>query len=158
MANTLSHFGPSALVAILFYRYINFPVFVLANIVIDIESVILALFRPGPSSHKYFHTFILGAATGIVWGLVCYASSDVLQWTTNLLKLPYELSLAGILLSAVTGIWLHIVIDAVSHPRMIPFYPLKGNPLITPFTNLGVSWLCTFTFIPAVVLYFFVKL
>ena len=72
MPITPYHFGPAGLLGYIFRRWIDLPVFVLANVIVDIEVLLVSLMQFGRPFHRYGHTFIIGAAVGAVWGFVAY--------------------------------------------------------------------------------------
>jgi len=58
-----------------------------------------------------------------------------------------------ILWTALLGVYLHVVLDAFTHPDMKPFYPAEGNPLFGIFSNTQIYVFCTAGFVVGMVLY-----
>ena len=72
MPFTPYHFGPSGFVGLVFRKWIDVPVFVLANVIVDIEVLVIMLFNLGWPRHRYCHTLLIGAAVGALWGVAAY--------------------------------------------------------------------------------------
>ena len=68
MPYTPFHFGPSSLIGLLLRRWVDIPVFVLVNLVIDLEIFVVEFRHPRRFGPRYVHTLLLGAAAGILWG------------------------------------------------------------------------------------------
>jgi len=155
MPFTPYHFGPSGLLGLMFRRWLDLPVFVLANVVVDIEVLVIWRLRLGWPVHRYAHTFLLGAAVALAWALVAYMARPVFKWTMQLLRIPYETGFLKILISAVLGVWLHVLIDAIYHYDVKPFWPYRMNPLWQLLSHSQVLWICGLSFVAAFVLYLF---
>ena len=153
MPFTPYHFGPSACIALPLRRYIDIPVFILANVAVDLEPLAVILFDLNYPMHGYFHTFLVGTAVALGWGLIAYSGKSTLQWLMKLFHVSYEANLGKMLLSAILGAWFHLLIDSICWYDMRPFWPLDTNPFINLMTLKTVRLLCTISFLPAIVLY-----
>lgn len=153
MPVTPFHIGPSACVALALRKHIDFPVFILVNFIVDLEPLAVILFRLDYSVHGYFHTLFFGTLVGGVSAVFFYLFRNILRKIMGFLRLPYETSFKKILISAVLGIWLHVLIDSFLYPDIRPFYPFKWNPLFGKIGYLAMYLTCTMLFILAVVLY-----
>jgi membrane-bound metal-dependent hydrolase YbcI (DUF457 family) len=153
MPFTPYHLGPSGCVALALRKYIDVPVFVLANVVIDLEPGIVLFFRLDYPHHGYCHTFVFGTVIGLMWGLVGYAARNPLRWLMKLFGLSYQTSLGKALLSGLLGIWFHILIDSFCWGDIRPFWPSNANPLSNLTTLNTVCLLCAISFVPAIALY-----
>ena len=153
MPFTPYHFGPSACIALPLRKYIDIPVFILANVVIDLEPLAVILFGLNYPLHGYFHTFLVGTVVALVWGLIAYSGKSIFQRLMKLFHVSYETNLGKMLLSAILGAWFHILLDSICWYDMRPFWPLDTNPFINLMTLKTVRLLCTISFLPAVVLY-----
>ena len=116
MPFTPYHFGPSGFVGLLFKRWLDLPVFVLANVVVDLEVLVVCLLDLGPPAHRYAHTLLGGAVLGVLWGLAAYPLRHWFRRVMHLLRLPYRTSLLKLVISGVLGVWLHVLIDGAYHP------------------------------------------
>ena len=125
MPYTPYHFGPSGFIGLVFRKWIDLPVFVLANVIIDIEVLLWDKFP----YHRYVHTLLFGAAAGVVWGIAAYLLRNYFERAMRLIHIPYKACFWKMVISGVLGIWLHIVIDAIYHPDVRLFWPTWARPL-----------------------------
>jgi len=88
MPLTPYHFGPAGLIGYIFRKWIDLPVFALANIVIDVEVLLVNLMHLGRPYHRLAHTFLIGAAIGAIWGLLAYETEPVLNWIMKKIRIP----------------------------------------------------------------------
>ena len=124
MPFTPYHFGPTGFLALCFRRWIDVPVFVLANVVIDVE----VLFAPigFKHTHWHFHTFLGGAVLGAAWGLLAFGIKPLRRFFEKVmafLRIPYKASLVKMAISGVLGVWAHTIIDGVYHYDVQAFWP-----------------------------------
>ena len=153
MPFTPYHFGPSACVALPLQKYIDIPVFMLANVIIDFEPGAVLLFGLSYPSHGYCHTFLFGTLIGLVWGLAAYPARNPLGRLMKLFGLPYRTSLGKVVLSGVLGVWFHVLLDSFCWGDIRPFWPIDANPLFNLATLDTVRLFCAVAFIPAIVIY-----
>jgi membrane-bound metal-dependent hydrolase YbcI (DUF457 family) len=158
MPFTPYHFGPSGLIGLIFRKWIDIPVFLLANVAIDIEPGIVLLFGLNHSPHGLCHTFLFGTAVGLIWGALAYPARSIFSWLMRLLALPYQTNLPKMLFSAVLGVWLHILLDSLCWSDIQPFWPLRTNPFLNLMTVKTVYLLCVISFIPAIFMYILIVL
>jgi membrane-bound metal-dependent hydrolase YbcI (DUF457 family) len=127
MPVTLYHFGPSGFFALLFRKWIDIPVFLLANVIVDIE----VLFAKNWLQHRYWHwhTFLIGAVVGLAWAVAAYPLKNLFKKIMEVLRIPYQTSLRKMIISGVLGVWAHVVVDGIYHYDVQPFWPYKLNPL-----------------------------
>jgi membrane-bound metal-dependent hydrolase YbcI (DUF457 family) len=153
MPFTPFHFGPSALISLPLRRWVDIPVFVLANVVIDLEPLAVMVFQLDYPLHGYFHTFLFGGILGLLWGLAAYPLKPIWRFLMGLVGLSYQPTLPKMMLSGMLGIWLHVFIDAFLYQEMNPFCPIKGNPLHIAFRYSRVYSICEASLIAAVVIF-----
>jgi len=154
MPFTPFHFGPHATVALPLRKYIDVPVFIGANIIVDVEPLLVMTFNLDYPLHGYCHTFLIGGLLGFTWGVVAHPFRGHIRKVMTLLRLPYSTSLWKMAVSGMLGVWLHVLFDAPIYYEMKPLYPLGWNPFLgTPETGTVymVSALC---FVPALVMYY----
>lgn len=72
MPFTPFHFGPHACMALPINKKINIIVFILVNIIIDIEPLLVIIFNLSYPLHGYAHTFIGASIIGGIWGFIAY--------------------------------------------------------------------------------------
>jgi membrane-bound metal-dependent hydrolase YbcI (DUF457 family) len=159
MPFTPYHFGPSGFIGLVFRKWIDFPVFVLANVIVDIEVLVVMLFDLGWPRHRYCHTFLIGAAVGALWGLAAWPLRNLFKKLMKLFRIPYKTSLPKMLISGILGLWLHILIDGVYHFDVKILWP---NKIISIWRiihrHLGkeqIEIICLIFFLAALVPYIF---
>jgi membrane-bound metal-dependent hydrolase YbcI (DUF457 family) len=153
MPFTPYHFGPHALIALPLRKYIDFPIFMLTNIAIDLEPLAVILFSLNYPVHGYFHTFLIGGMVGVVWAIVAYPFRNFLKEIMNALRLSYDTTLLKMMISGILGAWLHVLFDAPIYADIRPFYPIQSNPLFGILSSQTVYTICSICFIPALLLY-----
>lgn len=153
MPFTPYHFGPSAFLGLSLKRWFDVPVFIFANVIVDIEVLAVNLLGLGWSVHRYVHTLLIGAAAGAVWGLAAYLLRNIFKKIMQILHIPYETSLWKMVVSGILGVWLHVVTDAVYHWDVQIFWPSKIRPLYELLSKGQVIAVCIAFFIAAVILY-----
>lgn len=157
MPFTPFHFGPSSCIAFPLQKYIDVPVFIFANIVVDIEPLIVIALNLNYPLHGYVHTFLIGSVVGIAWAIFSYAGQNIFQWIMKKVHLPYNTNFKKILISALLGVWFHVLLDAPIYFDIRPFYPFASNPLYGLMTNFLAYIVCGISFIPAVILYLYLR-
>lgn len=155
MPFTPYHFGPSGLIALFFRKWLDVPVFILANIFADfgyllaIISTPLGLFDSCYKIYDVGHTLIGGATTGLVWAIIMYLAKPILIWFMKLVRLPYKPNFIKMATSAVLGIWFHILIDDVYYGRIL-------RPLSDTISRTWMDLLLAVCFVAFVVFYIFI--
>ncbi len=153
MPFTPFHFGAHAVVALPLQKKLDVPVFILANVIIDIEPLLVIVFNLNYPLHGYAHTFIGSFITGALWGSMAYALRKPLGKIINFLRLPYSPSLKMSILSGAAGCCLHVLFDSPIMTDIKPFFPLSVNPFYGHISKPIMYLLCTLLFIPAFMLY-----
>ena len=126
MPFTPYHFGPSGFIGLVFRKWIDIPVFVLANVIVDVEVLVVGFMGLGWPIHRYCHTLLIGAAVGALWGIAAYRLRHLFRGVMNLLDIPYQTSLRKMVISGVLGVWLHVLIDGAYHFDVKMFWPSKS--------------------------------
>ena len=155
MPFTPYHFGPSGLVALLFRKWLDVPIFILGNVFADIGYLFAVILTPLGLFEYYYkiyglsHTFISGAITGLTWAVIMYLTRPILKWLMKFLRLPYQPNLPKMIISAVLGIWFHILIDGV-------YYGTFLRPLSNIFSHTWMDFFLAICFIAFVTYYIFI--
>lgn len=127
------------------------PVFLLANIVVDIE----VLFYQRLPMHRYCHSLLIGAALGALWGLLAYPLRNCFKKIMHLTRIPYQTSFWKMLISGILGVWLHVAIDAIYHGDVRIFFPSRAKPLWRLLTHPQIETACAVLFITALIIYIY---
>ena len=154
MPITPFHFGPGALFKCAAPRQISWTVFALANMIIDLEPIALFFFTGDPA-HPWLHT-LLGAVA--VATLVAIAGPGPCErfltwWNFRLdcsrigwLKVGTDITPWAAWTGAFLGTGSHILLDAVMHVDVKPFWPLVAtNPLHAFVSIEQLQWVCIAT-------------
>ncbi len=153
MAFTPYHFGPSGFIGLAFRKYIDIIVFMLANVLVDIEVLVVILLRHGRPYHHYLHTLLVGAILGIAGGIGMYPLRHLFKRIMQIIRLPYETSLRKMIISGVLGVWFHVLIDTVCHDETKLFWPCRTNPLGWLATEKQMEVIGTIFILATAVLY-----
>lgn len=134
MPFTPYHFGPSGFIGLLFRRWIDVPVFIAANVLIDVEVLADQYIQPGWPVHQlwHFHTLLIGGLAGAFFGALIYYIKPF-RWMCrkfmSLIGFPGRTTLLSMILAGVLGAWLHVVIDSFYHYDVQIFWPYKDNSI-----------------------------
>jgi hypothetical protein len=153
MPFTPFHFGAHLCVAMPFRRKLDIPAFLLANIIVDIEPLIVMIFNLKYPLHGYAHTFAAGIILSPTLGMVVYLLRKPLNNMMGILRMSYIPSVRGSIISAFLGHCLHILFDAPIYHDIRPCYPLNSNPLYGVISTMNMYLICSVLFIPAIFLY-----
>lgn len=148
----LYHLGPSAFFGLTFRKWLDVPVFILANIPVDIEVL---LNRNQWPVHRYFHTLLIGAVVGAVWGVAAYPLRHLFEKIMQMLRISYQTSFWKMVISGVLGVWLHVVLDAIYHWDVRAFWPSNAQPLWNLISQKQVELVCIGFFVAAAAVYAF---
>jgi membrane-bound metal-dependent hydrolase YbcI (DUF457 family) len=155
MPYTPYHFGPAGLLGYIFRKWIDLPVFVLANVVIDIEVLVNNILHIGWPYHRFCHTLIGGSAVGLVWGVLAYFIAGILLKRT---KIKYQPRFWKMAISGILGGQLHSVIDSFYHYDVKIFWPMQKNPFWNIISQSQVKELCLVCFAVLAILYIWSRL
>jgi membrane-bound metal-dependent hydrolase YbcI (DUF457 family) len=131
MPFTPFHLGPALLLGIPLRKYIHVPTFILANVILDIEPLLVMLLGLHYPLHGYLHTFIAAIGVGIAFGFVMFLLERPMGQLYKKLLLEPKASFkkSQFIVAGVLGAMLHVLFDAALYWEIKPFYPLTANPL-----------------------------
>lgn len=155
MPFTPFHFVPSACVSLPLHRYLDVPIFIGANVVVDFEPLIVMKCGLDYPVHGYCHTLPIGGLIGCVLGILAYPCRNLIGSAMSMIRLPYSPALGKMVLSGMLGVWLHVLFDSVLYIDIRPLYPFNMNPVLGLLSSQTVYLICAVCFAPALVLYFF---
>jgi membrane-bound metal-dependent hydrolase YbcI (DUF457 family) len=133
MPLTPFHFGPALLFGLIFFSFLDFPAFVVANVAVDFEPLLVMFLHLDYPLHGFFHSFIGGTLVALLVTAVMSKIRPVFSTLLAFFKLEQKASFRKILVASFSGIYLHILLDSRMHPDIRPFYPFDFNP----FLNTG---------------------
>ena len=153
MPFTPFHFGPHACLSLPLYRRVDIPLFLGANVVIDIEPLLVMTFNLDYPLHGYCHTLLFGTLVGLALAAAAYPFRRLIGEAMKLLRVPYVPTFATMAISAVVGAWCHVLLDGTLHADIRPFYPVQANPLRGLLSPGAVHAVCVISFVPALAMY-----
>jgi len=155
MPFTPFHLGPGLLVGLLLFRFLDFPTFLLASVVVDLEPFLVMLLGLDYPLHGFFHSFLGGSIAAFALALAMLKLRPSISGVVSLLRLKQSVSSRGIWAASLLGVYLHVLLDSPLYPEMKPFYPLAANPLLSSsmFIGFQVYALCTICLVIGVFLY-----
>ncbi|MEM7292571.1 MAG: metal-dependent hydrolase [Pseudomonadota bacterium] len=160
MPFTPFHMGPGILIKALLQGSFSLMVFGWAQIVMDIQPLVVLITGEG-HLHGFSHTFLgatlLGAFAGLSgkylgeWGLVFLGISK----TQN----PIAISWRNAVVSAYIGTFSHVVLDAIMHVDVQPYFPFStANNMLNWLNVRQLHHLLLYTAILGGLLYFILQL
>lgn len=136
MPFTPLHLGPALFFGMVLLRYIDLPTFLVANVIVDIEPLViltLGLHRmdgPGLPLHGLLHTFLGGTFVALLLALLMKRMSGFTASLMGLIGLEQRPSPRNIYAAALSGVYLHILLDSRLYTDIRPFYPFSYNPFL----------------------------
>jgi len=155
MPFTPFHLGPALLLGLVFFSYIDFPTFLVANIIVDIEPFVVLTLDLDYPLHGFMHSFLGGAFLAFLVAMIMGRVRKRLSPMMESLRLEQKASLKTILLASFSGTSLHVLLDSPLYPEMRPFYPFATNPFLGRnfFISFEVYTLCALSFIGGIVIH-----
>jgi len=147
------HFGPSAAIAFLLKERIDLPIFILANIVIDIEPLAVMTLNLSYPLHGYAHCFLGAAFIGTLWGIVGFKGKNIIHRAMQWMGLNYKTKMKTAIISGIGGALSHIILDAPIYADIKPFYPLSSNPFYGMVSDQTMYFICGILCIATIPLY-----
>ena len=160
MPFTPFHLGPGLFFGLLSSRYLDVPTFLVASIVLDVEPLLVMTLGLSYPLHGFFHTLFGGAIVAILLAFVTVKLNKPISWIASIFKLPRKTSLRSIVLSYISGISLHILLDSPLYSDIRPFYPWNFNPLYSDsvFVGIEIYALSALPFLAGLILYAYIAL
>lgn len=155
MPFTPFHFGPGLFVGLLFYSFIDFPTFLVASIIVDVEPFLVLALNLDYPLHGFFHSLLGGTLVAIPLALLMLKIRDRISLLTSFFKLEHSVSFKTILGASLSGIYIHILLDSRIYTDIQPFYPSNNNPLLATGILAGLDSyiICIWTFFGAIIIY-----
>jgi len=134
------HLGPALTFGILLRKRIHLPTFIIANVYIDLEPLIVIILNLNYPLHGYLHTFLIAGLTGIGLGILMYFMESYLRPLWRLFKLedsePHY-GLRSYFTAGFLGSIIHVFFDSPLYGDIKPFYPYLQNPLYDLILDSG---------------------
>jgi membrane-bound metal-dependent hydrolase YbcI (DUF457 family) len=154
MPLTPFHLGPAFFLGELFEKRVNLIPLLLGSIIIDVRAA-YCLFSGCRPLHGPLHTFFSATLIACMLAWLVFSQRQWLQKVTERFRIIQTYSFTSILMGALIGTWSHVLLDSFLYTDIIPFWPLRANPLLG-MAGPGVIYLiCLLTFLPATGMYFY---
>jgi len=155
MPFTPFHLGPGLLFGLLLLSYIDFPTFLIASVIVDVEPFLVLTLNLNYPLHGFLHSFFGGTLIAFLLAAVMSNVRSALSPLMSFLKLEQKLSFKTILSAALLGVYVHILLDSPLYPDIRPFFPFDFNPLLnlSMFISFDIYTLCTLSFIGGGIVY-----
>jgi membrane-bound metal-dependent hydrolase YbcI (DUF457 family) len=153
MPFTPYHVGPALLIGFLLYPFLDVPTFVIANIVIDMEPLLVILLGLPQPLHGPFHSLTLSVPVALLLSFLIHGFRRFTRPIVVARRLPQNPDFRDILKTSVIGVWVHVLLDAFMYPEMRLFYPLPGNPLLGLVPPKTITTFCLASFVLSLPVY-----
>lgn len=121
MPVTPFHLGPGAAFKAIGGRHFSFMVFGGAQVLMDLEPLV-RIYLGTPVLHGYSHTLLGALAIGVVATLT---GKPISAFVLSRYAIPhYPLTWTAAAVGAFVGTFSHVLLDALMHPDMHPWWPL----------------------------------
>lgn len=157
MPFTPFHFGPALLFGLILYNYLDFPTFMIANVIIDVEPFIILTMGLNLPLHGFFHSFMGGTIISFILFFVMMRIRKFLEGLMGFFNLEQSWSKKSIVGAALSGVYLHIVLDSRLYTDIKPFFPSTWNPFFSDsmFSGFEVYGFCVLSALAGIILLFF---
>ena len=147
------HLGPALFLGLALLRYLDLPTFLIANVIVDVEPLIIILLDLGYPLHGFLHSFIGGTLAAIALTMVRVRGR--FNHILSIFKIEKESSAGKILAASLLGVYIRILLDSRMHPDVKPFHPIPINPFLGGGVLVGLEihmW-CMWMFIAGLIIY-----
>jgi len=138
------HLGPALALGLPLRKSMHLPTFILANVVLDFEPLLVLVMGLGYPLHGHAHTFLAALLLGMALGYVMLNLDDVLYPLYGLLRLDQDVKRKPVpfMLAGASGTVLHVLFDSPLYAEMRPLFPLTTNPMYIPTLAFGEYCMC----------------
>jgi len=122
--------GPALLVALIAYPLLDLPTLLVASAVLDLEPLAVMLLNLPQPLHGQYHSFTLGTLVALTVALGMHLLRRRTEPYMVRLRLGQAANIRVFVVSAVLGVWMHVVMDAFVYGDLSLLYPYNVNPLM----------------------------
>ena len=154
MPFTPYHAGPNGLIGMLLYRWVNLPAIILVNIAMDLEPLVVIVFKLQKyPEHGFFHSFGGALIIGLMFVIFYERIKQPIGRMMGGIGLKQDNSFLSVVLGSLLGSSIHVVFDSFMYRDIMPFYPFDYNPFYGMFTPSQVRLICIACFVVSIVIY-----
>jgi len=148
------HFGPGLLIALLFLSFIDFPTFLIASVIVDIEPFLVLTFNLNYPLHGFLHSFLGGTIIALILAVIMTKIREYFTPIMSFFKIEQKISFKKILFASLLGIYIHILLDSPIYTDIRPFFPLDFNPFYRTTSLSGLlQTICVWCFLAGIIVY-----
>lgn len=148
MPFTPLHWGPALLIGLLAYKYLDFPTFMISNVIVDVRATLVFFGLMQGPLHGILHTFTGATALASILTVSAVAVRDhqIVIESMELLLKPQKTNWIKIAAASFLGVYLHVTLDSVIYTDIAPLYPFtSGNPFLEVVPVSAVLGFCALT-------------
>jgi len=155
MPFTPFHLGPGLLFGLLLLRHVDFPTFLVASVIVDIEPFLVLTSNLNYPLHGFLHSFLGGTLLAFLLAAAMSKVRSSLSPLMSFFKLEQKLSFKSVLSASLFSVYLHILMDSPLYSDIRPFYPFDFNPFFSDSMSISfdIYTLCILSFIGGAVIY-----
>jgi membrane-bound metal-dependent hydrolase YbcI (DUF457 family) len=155
MPFTPFHLGPALFFGLLLFAFIDFPTFLVANVIVDLEPFLVVFLGLDYPLHGFFHSFIGGTLVAVVLAFVMFKLSYITLTLMKFFRLEHKASWKQIMAASLLGVYSHILLDAPLYPDIRPFYPFDVNPFFSNdmAISIYIYMFCIFSLLAGTMIY-----
>ncbi|NJE75986.1 hypothetical protein E3E37_03485 [Thermococcus sp. ES12] len=120
----------------------------MANVIVDFEPLLVLGLDPearyGYPLHGFFHTLVGSSLAALLLAEV------IARFYGHLGK---EMDKKRLRITALAGVWLHVILDSFLYTDIRPLFPSSWNPLYGVFSSPEVYGFCAAAFLAGAFLY-----
>lgn len=149
MPFTPYHFGPGLFIGLLFLSFLDFPTFLIASAIVDVEPLLVIVFNLDYPLHGFFHSFLGGTIAALILAGFMMLIRKYFTPIMSVFKLEQDVSYKKILAASLLAVYIHILLDSPIYTDIKPFFPLDFNPFyrstgLPGFTEMMICVWCYF--------------
>jgi hypothetical protein len=143
------------LIGLLLFEFLDFPTFLIANVIVDLEPFLVILLGLDYPLHGFFHSFVGGTIVAVAFAVVMFKSSNIIGKVMKFFRLDQKVTWKSIIAASLLGVYVHILLDTPLYPDIRPFYPLDLNPYFFSDMSIAISiyMFCIFSFLAGSIVY-----
>jgi hypothetical protein len=155
MPFTPFHLGPALFFGLLLFAFIDFPTFLVANVIVDLEPLLVVFLGLDYPLHGFFHSFAGGTIIAIILAFLMFRLNSVTKKAMKFFRLEQEVTLKRVMTASLAGVYFHILLDSPLYPDIKPLYPLELNPFFSSdmAISIYIFMFCIFSLLLGLMIY-----
>ncbi len=155
MPFTPFHLGPASGLGLPLKKYIHMPTFLVANVIVDVEPLLVLVLGLKYPLHGYFHTFIFASLTGFALGYMMFIIDRFLFPIYIFFRLVSKGNhkMKTFMATGVIGTIFHVLLDSPLYRDIKPLFPFVQNPFYNPALTSDVYTFCVWMGVIGIIYY-----